>query len=191
MAKKGIPLNVGPMQAILIEYDPITGQETPPGGTEMPPTEGGTTLTFNFETLDSTADQTGSFARASYFVGGEATITCNFTEIGLEDVLKLFPVYEIDESGGGVVKIPIGADVTFNPPSLLLRPIIEGEVSTDDDLAIYAPCVTPIPNFDTEFSLKTQRIWTVDFKVLPYDPVNGDMTMLALGKADYDPDAGT
>lgn len=187
MARQAIPLNVGPMQVILIEYDPDTGLAID-DGTEMPPTEGGTTLTFNFETLDSTADQTGSFARASYFVGGEATITCNFTEIGLDDVLKLFPTYNKEK---GTVEIPVGSDVTLNPPSLLLRPIIEGEVSDDDDLAIFAPCVTPVPNFDTEFSLKTQRIWTVDFKVLPYDPVGGDMTMLALGKASYTPDAGT
>ena len=55
MANK-IPLNVGPMQAILIEHS--EGQ--PDVETVMPPTEGGTTLTFTFETLDSKADQTGT-----------------------------------------------------------------------------------------------------------------------------------
>lgn len=183
MANK-IPLNVGPMQAILIEHP--EGQSDVE--TVMPPTEGGTTLTFTFETLDSKADQTGSFARASYFTGGEATISCNFTEMEMDEVLKLFPIYDdVTKS----VQVPIGADVTNNPPSLLLRPIIEGVVSNDDTLAIFAPKVVPTPNFNVEFSLNTQRIWTVDFKVLPYDPVNFDFTLLVLGDKEYNPPVGT
>jgi hypothetical protein len=106
----------------------------------------------------------------------------------MDEVLKLFPIYdEVTKS----VQVPIGADVTNNPPSLLLRPIIEGEVSNDDDLAIFAPKVVPTPNFNVEFSLNTQRIWTVDFKVLPYDPVNFDFTLLVLGDKEYNPHVGT
>jgi len=166
-----IPLNVGPMHFVL-------------DGEDMPPTQGGSTLNFTFETLNSMADITGNFPRAQYYVGGSATITANFTELDMDDVLALFP--SVDEATKSV-RIPIGANAEDDAVDLILRPIIEGEVSNEDTLAIYAPKVIMKPNFNVSFSLSQQRIWTVDFVVLPYDPLAFDFTMLVFGAVSYTP----
>jgi len=163
-------INVGPMAVY---------HTTPEGGTEtlMPPTQGGIQLSFTFETLDSLADVSGTFARDMYYTGGECTITVNYTEMTFDEVLALFPKTE-----GNAVTIPVGCNARDDVISLVLRPIVCGEVSEDDEDAIFAPVVLPRPNFSTNFSLTEQRIWTVDYNVLPLDPRNHDFTMLYFGQ---------
>ena len=163
-------INVGPMQ---VYHTDITGSVI----TTMPPTQGGSTLNFTFETLDSLADISGTFARDKYYVGGTASITVNYTELNMDDVLALFPTVT-----GNAVTLPIGCNARDDAISILLRPIVCGEVSNDDTEAIFVPLVLPVPNFATEFSLSTQRIWTIDYQILPYDPRNHNFDMIYFGQ---------
>ena len=161
-------INAGPVQV----YHVIDSVET-----QMGPTQGGVTLSFEFTTLDSLADITGEVARDMYYTGMTATITANYTELTFAQVLALFPATD-----GNAVTLPIGCNARDDAIGLILRPIICGEVSSDDTLAIYAPMVLPKPAFNVEFSLSNQRIWTVEYSVLPYDPRNNDFSMLFFGQ---------
>lgn len=143
----------------------------------MPPTQGGITLNFSFETLDTLADITGSFARDMYYTGGSANFTVNYTEMELDEVLALFP-----SVSGNAVTVPVGCNARDDAISVILRPIVCGEVSEDDTLAIFAPLVLPKPNFSTEFSLSNQRIWTVEYSILPFDPRANDFALLYFGQ---------
>lgn len=162
-------INAGPMQLYHItETETIT----------MPPTQGGVTMSFDFTTLDTLADITGEVARDMYYTGMTCTITANYTEMTLEEVLLLFPKVE-----GNAVSIPIGCNARDDVIGLLMRPVICGEVEEEDDtVAIYAPVVLAKPAFNVEFSLANQRIWTVEYQVLPYDPRNHDFQMLYFGQ---------
>jgi hypothetical protein len=163
-------INAGPMAV-------YHADENGENAVVMPPTQGGITLNFNFETLDTLADITGNFARDMYYVGGAANFTVNYTEMTFDEVLALFP-----KTTGNAVELPVGCNARDDVISVILRPIICGEVSSDDTLAIFAPVVLPKPNFSTEFSLANQRIWTVEYTILPQDPRNHDFSMLYFGQ---------
>jgi len=161
-------INAGPVQV----YHIIDEVET-----TMGPTQGGVTMSFEFTTLDSLADITGEVARDMYYTGMSCTITANYTELTMEQILALFPSVD-----GNAVTLPIGCNARDDTIGIVLRPIICGEVSQDDTLAIYAPVVLAKPAFNVEFSLSNQRIWTVEYNVLPYDPRNNDFSMLYFGQ---------
>lgn len=168
-------INVGPME-VYHAYDTTSGG----GGVElaqMPPTQGGTSFAFSFETLDSVADKTGNMPRNSYFVGGEASFTVNYTEMTMEEILALFPVTE-----GNAVTIPVGCSTDDYEIGLVLKPIICGGASEDENDWIWAPRVLAVPQFSTEFSLSTQRIWTVEYKVMPANPREDDFKMIYFGE---------
>jgi hypothetical protein len=165
-------INVGPMEVYHV-LDSTSGALLE----EMPPTQGGTSFAFSFETLDSVADKTGNMPRNSYFVGGEASFTVNYTEMTMEEILALFPVTE-----GNAVTIPVGCSTDDYEIGLLLKPIICGGASEEEEDWIYAPRVLAVPQFSTEFSLSTQRIWTVEYKVMPANPRLNDFKMIYFGE---------
>lgn len=161
-------IDLGPMQ---VYFD----------GAPMPVVKGGVQFSFNFETINTVADVSGTFPRNVYFIGGSCSLTANYTELTMAQIRGLFPVVD---GTSKMASIPVGASALDYEGTLLLRPVIEGVVSTDDDLAWYAPRVVPIPQFNLNFG-NEQRVFPVQYQVIPYDAPNGDYSLIGIGVSSY------
>lgn len=166
-------INAGPLQVYHVDGGLVPGTET-----AMPPTQGGVTMEFSFGTLETLADITGLVARDDYYNDMSLNVTVPYTDVTeASELLSLFPRVE-----DNAISLPVGCNARDDAIGLVLRPIICGEVSTDDDDAMWAPLVLPVPDFNPTFSMTEQVIWNVTYKVYPIDPRGHDFRMMFFGQ---------
>ena len=145
---------------------------------QQPLTQGGVQFNFSYETFDTNVDVAGNTAVNKYYVGVEANVVANYTNIqSMEELLQFFP-----DVSGNSVRIGIGCDAREDAISLLMRPFICGEVNTENENAFFFPVVLPIPDFNVTYSTSEQAIYTVRYDILPYDPADLDFSMFFIGQ---------
>ena len=144
--------NIGPAT---LEFD----------GTPLGETYGGVVVSYKETTAKAMTDKTGETPREEVVTGQEARITGALTEATLTQIAKL--------TGGTVdgteleVLNRVGKDLVTQAKILIIKPIVEGTVSSTAADWIYVPKASPRPVFELPFRLGEQKVWGFEFVAHP------------------------
>ena len=161
-------------------------------------TQGGSKLAVTRDVAVTTADKTGKTSRAKIVTGHGVKVTGAITEATLVQLAAVIggSVTEGATTDELKIKAQVGKDLLSEAKILILKPIVEGVTSTDEEDWITIPKATINPAFDVPFELENQKVWGFEFEGHPltaddvasgatYD--GGDWAendLLRLGKAD-------
>lgn len=146
------------------------------GGVDMPVVKGGIKFRCNIDTLETTADPTGTMARRIYVTGGQISLECPYTELTQTQIRATSLFTGVDK----MFTIPVGTDLTELADELILRPYDDGEVNMDPDEANIFLAI-PVPNFENMFGGTEQRVWTVTYRVIAIDAASNDFRIWGIG----------
>jgi len=116
---------------------------------------------------DVKEDQNGETPVDRVLTGRNVSVEVPFTRLGF-DTLKTI----IAESVGGtdnveVNNLVVGHTQYADAKELILKPIVDGAVSTDEDSWIHLFKTVPEENLEITFNNSAQRVFKVTFKVFP------------------------
>ena len=145
--------NIGPC---VLEYD----------GTEIGETYGGANFKYTMSAAESKTDKTGETARQRIVTGSECSVTVPLTEATLDQLAVVVPGSDLTAGPTNKalhLQSTVGMDLVDNAHTLILKPIVEGVASTDEEDWTYIPKASVIPIFDVPFKLSDQKVWNVEF----------------------------
>ncbi len=112
-------------------------------------------------------DQNGETPVDRVLTGRNVSVEVPFTRLSFETLKTI-----IAESVGGTENVEvnnliIGHSQYADAKELILKPIVDGAVSTDEDSWIHLFKTVPEENLEITFNNSTQRVFKVTFKVFP------------------------
>ena len=139
------------------------------GGDALGETHGGATLTVDQETVKTYADKTGRVARYKVRVGRQVMLKAALTEPTLEQMAKILgaTVSKGTVSSELVLQSGVGTDLTANAKTLVLKPIIDDAVSTDEADWIYIPKASIDAKCEVPYNYEGQRVWAFEAEAHP------------------------
>lgn len=134
----------------------------PDGGTH-----GGTRIRLSTENRPAMRDAVGAQPYDIFITGRMLEIESNLTGLSLEQLAAMIPGASL--STGPTKKQlklgnPVGMSLRAASEELILKPIVSGVVSTDEEDWINVPLAYPLPDFDFAFNLEDQKVYKVTFK---------------------------
>lgn len=171
--------DLGPCE---VTYDGNVIGETvdnPDGGTH-----GGCNLQISQAFQETHRDQKGEDPHDEIITGQNVQVVCNFAGLSLEQLQAL--VLGSKLSAGVTdkewsIENAVGTSLKDEAKVLILKPIIDGAATSDEDFWITANKAAPKPNFDIPFSLKDQKVYAVTFRCF-YD-ANGKQVIIGKNTA--------
>ena len=137
------------------------------GGTDLGEIFGGVKVHFDRAVFKTKADSTGDTPRSEIVMGSNASAACALTEVQLDSLAAV----SIGSLNTGETRLAlsheVGRDLLDDADELIVKPIIDGIVSTDPEDWICIPKAVPLVNFDVELKLGTQNAWGVTFEGHP------------------------
>lgn len=121
------------------------------GGVELGNSVGGSTFTFKESAVTTKIDATGTLARSKYINGAECKVTGAIGEATLAQIAAI--------TGGTVdgdeltLKARVGTNLMDSAETCILKPIIAGVASTNNNEWIYIPKATIMPLFEVQHNL--------------------------------------
>lgn len=137
--------------------------DNPDGGTH-----GGILVKYETSEVDTMRDAEGNNPHDSIFVGQKFDIEANLAGMSLEQLKEIFPNATIVGSGTSrklVISNPVGKSMRANAGVLLIKPIIDGEPTTDRTKWLRFPVAYPKAAFEVPFDLENQKVTKVTFKI--------------------------
>lgn len=131
-------------------------------------THGGILVRYETSEVETMRDAEGANAHDAIFVGQKFEIEANLAGMSLEQLKEIFPNAEIVGSGTSrklVIKNPVGMSQRANAKVLLIKPIIDGEPTTDRTKWMRFPLAHPRAAFEVPFDLENQKVTKVIFRV--------------------------
>lgn len=139
--------NVGPVEIV---FD----------GVSLGLTLGGTTLSSRQNIFRSVADATGTTARGKYVTGEEVMVRAAITEATHEQIAKIFGTTVTGSTTKAVTfKSQVGKDLLDDVAIMILKPIVEGVVSTTEADWIFIPAATITPAVELPMQIAGQKAW--------------------------------
>jgi hypothetical protein len=147
--------NVGPVEIVL-------------DGTSLGLTLGGAELVATREVFRSIADATGNTARGKYVVGESVMVRTQITEATHAQLAKILGT-TVDGSTTEAVtfKSAVGKDLLEDAAECILKPIVEGVVSTTEADWIYIPVASISPDFAVPIQIAGQKAWRFEIEGHP------------------------
>lgn len=138
-------------------------------GTELGETHGGATITIDQETVKTYADKTGRVARFKVRVARQVMVKAALTEPTLEQLAKILgaTVTEGTKASELTLQTGVGTDLTALAKTLVLKPIIDDEVSTDPGDWIYVPKASLDAKIEAPYNYEGQRVWGFEAEAHP------------------------
>jgi hypothetical protein len=138
-------------------------------GASLGKTFGGVKFRYTEETAPVKTDQTGVTEIDGITSGVSACeAEVPLTRASLANLLKVLgnAVYE---AGVLTVGTTIGKSLKDNAKVLILKPIIDNEVSSDATTWLTAALASPRSDWEVDYSPEGQRVYKVIFKIFPND----------------------
>jgi len=135
----------------------------PEGGTH-----GGTIVKYDASFVDTMRDAEGANEHDSIFVGQKFGVEANLAGMSLTQLKDMFPNASLTGAGPSkklVIGNPVGKSMRANAKELLIKPIIDGEPTTDQTLWIRFRLAFPVAAFEIPFDLENQKVTKVTFKI--------------------------
>lgn len=133
--------------------------------TNLGETSGGVTLTFSESTQTTTVDRTGETSRSKVVTGTNCTVAGALAEASLNQIQAVTGgEYRGNTQEGLHLRNRTGTDLVQQAKKLILKPIEEGEATTDTSKWIVIPKSSVNPNFQPQFALGTQKIFGFTFE---------------------------
>lgn len=137
------------------------------GGTEIGETLGGTMFSLKESAVTTKIDKTGTLPRGKYISGVELKITGAIAEATLAQIAVI--------TGGSVdgdelvFSARVGENLMDSFETCILKPIIAGVASTDDNEWIYVPKATIMAAFDVPHRLEdgADKVWGFEIEGHP------------------------
>lgn len=148
-------VNVGPVEIVL-------------GGVAIGLTLGGAELVAREEVFRAVADATGSTARGKFITGEQVLVRSAITEATHEQLAKIFGE-EVEGSTTKAVTFmsKVGKDLLEDAAECILKPIVEGDVSTVEADWIYIPVATIVPDTQVPLQIAGQKAWRFEIEGHP------------------------
>jgi len=134
-------------------------------GVALGETYGGLVVSYRETTAKAMTDKTGETPREEVVTGQEGRITGALTEATLAQIAKLTGG-TVDGTGLEILN-RIGKNLVADAAILIIKPIVEGVVSTTDTDWVYVPKASPRPVFELPFRLAEQKVWGFEFVAHP------------------------
>jgi hypothetical protein len=137
------------------------------GNVVLGDTKGGATFNYKMSTADTVADRTGTTARQRIITGVDCNVECDLTEMTVAQLKAIIPASE-DNDDGLEIYNNVGVDLVASAEKLLLKPIVAGVVSTDQDEWVCLPKASCTATLGVSFKLDEQRVYKVTFTAHPF-----------------------
>ena len=134
-------------------------------GTEIGETFGGARFRSGTEVAPVHEDRYGNTPVDNIFIGDTAEVEVNLTRLTLAQLAAVLP----GASGSGtvgnqmVVRNSVGKSCYENARTLVVKPIVEGVVSTDSTEWLTLFKAYPQPDMEVVWDVTTQRVYKVTF----------------------------
>lgn len=146
-----------------------------PEGTDIPIylglTKDGTTLTYEPEYYDITADQTGNTPLDSILIGETVKVTTNLLDTSLEHIAAVVPTADKEEEGGKIKAVTFGRRPGLRLGNragvLRVHPVSAGVGRTDKDVIIYRAANKA--NLELAYELENEWVIPCEFVGFPDD----------------------
>lgn len=137
------------------------------GGVELGETVGGCQFSFKESAIVTRIDKTGTLGRSKYINGLECKVT---GAIGEATLAQLAAITGGTPTGTELVlQARVGTNLRDSAETAILKPIIAGVASTDNDEFIYIPVATIMAAFDVPHRLEegAEKVWGFEIEGHP------------------------
>ncbi len=136
---------------------------------EVGPTEGGVVANFGTDVQDLMTDQFGTSPKDQVVSGQPTEVTVPFASISFSNMARALNQTLITAGTSNLIKGTniVGTKMSTKANSLVLKKIINGVASVDQNDWLRFPSAAPTGNFEFPFSKDTQRIIEVVFTCFP------------------------
>ena len=138
--------------------------------TKVAETFGDVIFTFTTEAGDIKEDSQGVTIVDNVIIGvGECSVKAPFTRMGIAVLGDIIPGVDFESGASGeddfLFGFPnVGRSAVVNGQSLILKPIVDGAVSTNSQEWLYLPLAFPaIAELEITYNMDGQRVYTVTF----------------------------
>jgi hypothetical protein len=135
---------------------------------------GGVTLNIPMQTADLKADQLGDAPVNQVIIGqGPVEVEVPLAELTFANIVAAVPGAALITDGATPTKTrvqfvaPIGTDLVSLGKSLILKKIVAGVVSTDEDDWLTVPLAAPVTEVNQKYDASSQRVLTAKFRGFP------------------------
>lgn len=155
--------DIGPAE---VTYDSVVlGQtvENPDGGTH-----GGARWRMNTETRQSFRDKSGTMPYDEIVVGTVAEVQANLTGLDVAQFAKILPGATLSDGPTSKridIKSAVGYSMRTNAKTLILKPLVDGEPTTDETQWVTFAKAHPMPTLELAFDMENQKVYAVTFKI--------------------------
>lgn len=146
-------------------------------------TFGGARWKLEVQTAMAYKDKTGDEPTDEIITGMPFTVETNLTNLTLEQLAAVIPGAVL--SAGPTKKSMrltsmTGRSLKANAKSLILKPIVDGEPTTDESLWVKVGKAYPKPNIECVYDAKTQKVYSVVWAC--FRDANDDMATFAVNE---------
>lgn len=132
-------------------------------------THGGARWRLAVESKQTYRDKSGTQPYDEIIVGTTMEVQATLTGQSVDQLAALIPGATVIGMGGNSKQLKIvgsvGTSMRDNAGELVLKPIIDGVATTDQDQWFKASLAYPRPNLEVVFDMETQRVYDVTFAV--------------------------
>lgn len=129
-------------------------------------THGGCRFRINQEARSSFRDKTGTMPYDQIVVGTTVEVMANLTGMSVEQFAEILPGATLSTGPTKKridIKSAVGRSMRDNAKELILKPIVDGVATTDEQQWITLSKAHPLPDIDLAFDMENQRVWAVTF----------------------------
>lgn len=138
--------------------------------TKVGESHGGVIFKYSQQSAPIQEDAEGISVQDNIVIGvSECSVTAPFTRLTLLKLASVSPAIEFSSGASGEDNllyghIDVGKSCKDNAASLILKPIVDGVVSTDTTEWLYLPLAYPnMTNIEITFDSETQRVYNIIF----------------------------
>jgi hypothetical protein len=134
---------------------------------DLGPTLGDVTFKYTTESVDIKEDQKGKTPIDSIFVGQITELTAPLTRAQLATLASVLPGATLSSASTLRVSTNVGESMYDNAYALIVKPIIEGVISTDKTNWLTILKAAPSADMEVVYNVDGQRVYKAIFKAFP------------------------
>jgi len=134
-------------------------------GSELGETMGNTTFAYSQDTAPVTEDRYGTEPVDEIFTGSTCTVECFLSRLSLASLAAALPGASGSGTSGDqmVVRSMVGSSLRDRAGTLILKPIVAGDVSTDSTEWLTVFKAAAKLDLSVVYSVSDQRVYKVNF----------------------------
>ena len=155
------------------------------GGTEVGETKGGTFFRSSEDTEEVNEDKWGTTPVDKIYVGEKAEVETNLTRLSIAKLTKALPGATTGNGTTGITgmikKSLVGKSMRDNGKLLILKPIVDGAASTNENEWLTAFVAAARSNLELAYTIGDQRVYKTIFEIFPVLTANEGVTGTKVG----------